>query len=369
MDTSAQRLITAFPAAAPEHSSATEIAVARQEPVFAPILVRTRSTELGQNLDQIHQFEDAIEKYTDWKIVNGPPIPRRGWSLLIARLLTGAIGFVRSCLPWKSKKYYLSIGFLFPVGLRFKTCPYFDLPARFRILWTYDVWPSEEQKILESAESHDIKLIFASSRQGTDRLNEISNGRFECYWLPEAVELQHYRSKPMSERRIDVIQFGRCWRKYHDRIEEFCRNNGIVYRFAKCKGDVLLPKRAEFLEGLADSRISICVPSAITHPERSGDVSTMTWRYVESMASKCLVVGRAPLEMKYLFDYNPVIEIDMSRPGEQLVDLLNDLPRYQELIERNYDYVRRHHQWTNRIETMRQCFADFERRRQLAERD
>lgn len=367
MDTSAHRLIARFPSDVSELTPpVTERSIAADESEFAPILVRTRSSELGQSLDQIHQFEAAIDKYTDWKIVSGPPVARRRWPVRIVRILSAVLRFVRSWLPWKSNKYYLSIGFLWPAGLQFKTFPYFDLPARFRVLWTYDVWGTEEQNVLNAAEAHDIKLIFASSQQGTDRLNEISNGRFDCYWMPEAVELEEYRSKPMSERTIDIVQFGRRWHEYHHGIEEFCRNHGIVYRFARGKGDRVFPTRAEFLDGLADSKISVCVPSAITNPERSGDISTMTWRYVESMASKCLVLGRAPLEMKLLFDYDPVIEIDMSRPGEQLLELLNNMPRYEELIEKNYDYVRRHHQCRNRIERMRQCFADFEKRRRLA---
>ena len=334
----------------------------REKAIFAPILVRTRATGLGQFLDQIHQFEDAIENYTDWKIVNGPPLPRRRWSLVVVSTLTRLLRFFRSRIRRESEKYYLSIGFLFPVGLQFKTFPYFDLPARFRVLWTYDMWDYEVPKLLATAEAHDIKLIFVTSRQATERLNAISNGRYACYWLPEAVAVERYRSKPMSQRRIDVIQFGRRWLEYHHRIERFCFEKGIVYRYQSKAYDPIFPTRADYLDGLADSKISICVPCAITHPERSGDISTMTWRYLESMASKCLVLGRAPLEMKELFDYDPIIEIDLNRPGEQLLELLNDLPRYEELIERNYDYVTRHHQWTNRIAVMRECFADFEKR-------
>jgi hypothetical protein len=222
-------------------------------------------------------------------------------------------------------------------------------------------------KLLSAIKAHDIRLIFLSSRQATERLNAISNGRFACYWVPEGIEVERYRSKPMSQRRIDVLQLGRRWREYHCRIEQFCRANGIVYRYATKPYDLIFPTATDLREGLADSKISICAPGAITYPQRSGDISTMTWRYLESMASKCLVLGRAPLEMKDLFDYNPVVEVDLNRPEEQLLELLNDLPRYEELIERNYDYVRRHHQWTNRIAKMRESFADFDERHLLGE--
>ena len=327
-----------------------------------PTLVRTRSTQLGQFLYQIHQFEDSIEKHTDWKIVNGLPLPRRRLPVLFVSILARLLRFIRSRIDWKSRRHYLSIGFLSPDRLHFKTFPYFDLPARFRLLWAYDIWEKELPDILRSIKTHNIKLVFLSSQQSTARLAEMSNGFCECFWLPEAVDAREYHFKPPAERRIDVLQLGRRWDEYHFRIEPFCRDNAMVYRYEKIKGEIIFPKRADFLAALAETRISICVPSAITHPERSGDISTMTWRYLESMASKCLVLGRAPTELKELFDYDPMIEIDMNRPAKQLRELLHDLPRYQDLIERNYEYVVRHHQWKNRIARMKECLVDFARR-------
>jgi hypothetical protein len=73
------------------------------------------------------------------------------------------------------------------------------------------------------------------------------------------------------------------------------------------------------LFGLANSKISICVPSDITHPERTGNISTITNRYLQSMASKCLILGKLPHDMLHLFDYNHIIEIDEENPVLQIV--------------------------------------------------
>ena len=102
------------------------------------------------------------------------------------------------------------------------------------------------------------------------------------------------------------------------------------------------------MDGLARSRISICVPSNITHPARAGDVETMTIRYLQSMVSKCLVVGYAPKEMIELFGYNPVVEIDMENPADQLLDILNNFVKYTPLIEKNYNSVLKNHTWRQR---------------------
>ena len=85
----------------------------------------------------------------------------------------------------------------------------------------------------------------------------------------------------------------------------------------------------------------------------------MTWRYLQSMAAKCLVVGRAPDEMKQLFNYDPVIEIDMNDPCGQLRHIIDHYADYEALIEKNYQTVRERHQWPNRVELMNQGMADF----------
>ena len=75
----------------------------------------------------------------------------------------------------------------------------------------------------------------------------------------------------------------------------------------------------------------------------------MTWRYLQSMSSKCLILGRMPHEMRLLFDYDPILEIDFTDPAGQLRAILKSFDTYAELIERNYRCVQEHHQWPNRI--------------------
>jgi hypothetical protein len=66
--------------------------------------------------------------------------------------------------------------------------------------------------------------------------------------------------------------------------------------------------------------------------------------------------------MRQSFDYQPIVEIDMSDPCGQLCELLENYQNYLPLIERNYEFVRDHHQWPNRIEMIRAALVDFERR-------
>jgi hypothetical protein len=75
------------------------------------------------------------------------------------------------------------------------------------------------------------------------------------------------------------------------------------------------------------------------------------------MASGCLILGRMPNEMRALFDYEPMIEIDLEQPAAQLAQILSEYERYLPLIERNLEEVRRRHQWTNRLETIERILS------------
>ncbi|MGC3976975.1 MAG: hypothetical protein QM751_01275 [Paludibacteraceae bacterium] len=156
-----------------------------------------------------------------------------------------------------------------------------------------------------------------------------------------------------------MLAIGRKYDEYHNKIKDELAKAGKKYLYEKVKGEIIFPTREEFIGGLADAKISVCVPSNITHPERAGTIETMTIRYLQSMISKCLIVGHAPAEMIQLFGYNPVVEIDYEHPTEQLTDILNNYEKYIPLIEKNYHQVIENHTWENRWKQIKGIFADI----------
>jgi hypothetical protein len=314
-------------------------------------------------LEEIHEFEAAILKYPDWRVVEGlleiPPFKVTARLVWIFGMFVGRM--VRLLpISWNERNY-LSVGYIAPHYLAYKTFPYFLVPSGLRLVWMYDAWENQLQKIATMFRDQKINIAFVSSLQATEHFNSLGMEQFKSYWIPEAITSTNHQCKPFKQRQIDLLQLGRRWDQYHFAIEEYCRENQIRYLYEKVKGEIIFPSRQAFIEGLSDSKISICVPLAITDPARSGRISTMTWRYLQSMASKCLILGRLPDEMKQLFDYNPLIEIEMGRPKEQLREILDHYEDHTELIERNYAFVKKHHQWTNRIEMIKECVQDFRR--------
>jgi hypothetical protein len=135
-----------------------------------------------------------------------------------------------------------------------------------------------------------------------------------------------------------------------------------VHLYEQEKGHIIFPTREALVKGLSDSKISVCFPSSLTHPQRSGDVETVTYRYFESMASGCLLWGKCPQELSDLFGYNPVIEADRRDPYGQLDEILQNSGKYSELVDRNYQRLLEVGTWRVRAAAMLEIInnQDFE---------
>jgi hypothetical protein len=229
-----------------------------------------------------------------------------------------------------------------------KCLPYFLLPGR-KSVYLFDAWPKFYNKIQAFVHDWGVEHAFVSSSQSAARLAERIVG-CQFHWIPEGVTPQNYRQRPTSARDIDVLQFGRRYEQYHQQIVAALEKAGKTYLYEKAPGQIVFPDRPAFIDGLARARVSICFPSNITHPERAGDVSTLTLRYLQSLASKCLVVGSAPDELVRLFGYNPVIQADMGDPAGQLLSILENINDFAELVEQNYRKVVAEHTWKHRWE-------------------
>lgn len=302
------------------------------------VLVRTGfNTHVA--MDLYMEFEQAIIERVGCRTVKGPgPSSSKAVHALLKF-------WPNPKLPFRDTNRYLAVGYQ-PE----KSFPYLNLRAKAKYLWMYDAWESRFAEIERFVRTCGIDILMLSSKQAADHFSSLQLPRFSAHWVPEAVDCSAYRSKPMSERSIDVLQLGRKWEAYHQTIAPGLLKEGRKYVYETRPGKIIFKDRAQFISGLSDSKISICVPSNITHPERSGAISTMTTRYLQSMASRCLVLGELPHDMQYLFEHEPVIKIDKSDPVGQILHILDNVDEFQPLIERNYRAVVNGHTWQHRAD-------------------
>jgi hypothetical protein len=235
------------------------------------------------------------------------------------------------------------------MGPDFQKLQPFNLMASQLDVYMFDAWPPDYfPHIKEHMEKLKIRNIFFSSKQVADIFsnNKIQN----CYWIPEAVDYKKYHFLDYEKKDIDILQFGRRCEWIHENLLNNLNSSSIRYLYSD---DKIFNSDLEFKDGLARAKISLCFPASFTHPEKAGGISTMTTRYLQSMASKCLVVGKMPEEMKELFDYLPVIDLNLNDPFMHLKNILENFNEYIPLIEKNYLSISQKHTWVNRWESIK----------------
>jgi hypothetical protein len=79
----------------------------------------------------------------------------------------------------------------------------------------------------------------------------------------------------------------------------------------------------------------------------------MTLRYLEGMASGCLLLGHAPAELLELAGFNPVVEVDWDAPDRQVRQILKNPGHWQPHVDRALKAVRAMGDWSVRVCTLR----------------
>ena len=243
------------------------------------------------------------------------------------------------------------------MGPQFEKCALeFLRPGVDKNAYIFDAWPGEYQKIEEFVAAFGIRNLFVSSRQSARDLSRTTRSRCTFHWVPEGLDAQPFIEGPTLPKEIDVLQFGRRWDWYHSKIVGPLAEAGYRHLYERSKSQLVFPDRTAFVEGLRRSRVSVCVPSNVTHPARAGDNSTMTQRYLQSMAARTLIVGLLPDDMEEVFGYPPIVPIEKSDPVGQLFEILANYDRYLPLIERNFEAVQQQ-SWVDRWQTILQRMA------------
>jgi hypothetical protein len=303
------------------------------------------------SIDNVSEIENAILRDPDVSRVDGDALVLESLRNICYRLdqfpRISNVAF-RAMGTISSGRHYMAI----LRGLQYrKLLPLYGLRGR-KSVWVDDFWPDTHDALVRLVDRFDIENIFVHSKEVVENLRTIAP-KLKSFWIPEGTEAEKYKFLPLESKSIDVLGFGRRYDKYHDCIVDALSAANKTYLYEKEKGEVVFPDTQSFLDGIARAKISICVPLTETNPARAGGISTMTMRYLQSILSKCLIVGKKPREMLTLFDYDPLIEIDWSDPAGQLLWILEHYEDYLPLIERNYQTVRAFHTWEHRWRNMK----------------
>ncbi len=301
-----------------------------------PVVVKLIETEysFGMNVADAEELRRAL--------LNSPGVESAYCGRTRARLLAGLLKLRSRLLPRNKrtapgKVTYFSV---LMAGVGLSRSPQF-LFAKNRAVYLFDCWPEHRESIRRYLSEAGVQNVIINSHRFVSEIESMGLN-LRAHYVPEAVDTEAYSVLPFERKDIDVIEFGRKHPDYHRKICESLELNDRRHQYE------VLDTRDAFVESLARSRVSICFPRTMTTPGLDPKFEFCTMRYLQSIASNCLVVGKAPADLIKLFGYNPVIEADLENPEEQMESILDNFDTYREFIERNRKTLCDNHTWKHR---------------------
>lgn len=218
--------------------------------------------------------------------------------------------------------------FVEPVSIKFDTFPYYTTHEVIPFIW--DCWPCYYDKMEAWFNRHKTRTAIFTSRMEMEEMQKRCP-QVKMLWCPEAVDASNYKiGKPLKERNINLLEFGRS-------NELVLGKMSIDNHVCTCMDGKFIYSNEELYEAMADAKAAICMPKSMTHPDIAQGVETLTQRYWEAMLSQMVIVGHAPKELTDICGYNPVLELpeDKEKINTFILDILNHIEVYQELVDRN----------------------------------
>lgn len=215
--------------------------------------------------------------------------------------------------------------------------------------YCWDVWEPHWETWVRRLRPLRPPAVFVTAAQSARFLSErLPHSR--VIHAPEATRMSGYSpGRPLAARTIGVLELGRRYQVWHEAVREAVSRAERPHLYSRWSSQLVFPDEVALRSGLSDTIVSVCFPSSLTHPRRAGRVETMTHRYLESIASGCLVIGHAPPELVELMGFNPVIEADWSAPADQVLGILAEPDRWQDTADTALRRLREVGDWSVRV--------------------
>ena len=289
-----------------------------------------------------HGINFKMQVYDEWGKLGGSTMPcHYPWRVF------HKFAFNYELPTFHKNEEIAQLRFVEPVSLSFDTFPDY---ARYEIIpLVWDCWPMYFEKTCHWFIKHDVKTAIFTSSQTADRMR----ARFpqmSILTITEGIDTSKYNEgKPLKERSIDLLEFGRRNKKVFD----VNLPPNYTHLYSK-NGEHLFMTEQDLVNGLADSKITVCYPRCDTQPEKAGDIETLTQRYWEAMLSRIVIVGRAPKELVDLIGYNPVIEIQREQQTEKIVEILSHIEDFQCHVDKNRETALKTGDWNPRAKMIKE---------------
>lgn len=249
----------------------------------------------------------------------------------------------RITLPsvFKNKKE-ARLRFVSGYSIQFDTFPDYAFYEVIPLIW--DCWPKQVENVAAFFRKHQVKTAIFTSSQTADVFRRLFP-QMNIQTITEGIKIDLYSpGNVLSDRKIDILEIGRKDGNFFKSPLPEGINHIKTGNFART-----FQSDEEFRAALADTKVTVTVPRCDVDKKTAGNIETLTQRYWECMLSRIVMVGRAPKELINLIGYNPVIDWDGNDASPLVSDILENIGKYQDLVNRNYETAKKMASWEMRM--------------------
>lgn len=227
-------------------------------------------------------------------------------------------------------------------SIQFDTFPDYAFYEVIPVIW--DCWPKQVESVAAFFRKHQVKTAIFTSYQTADVFRDLFP-QMNVLTITEGIKIDLYSpGNVLSDRKIDILEIGRKDGNFFKTPLPEGINHVKTGNFART-----FQSDEEFRAALADTKVTVTVPRCDVNPETAGNIETLTQRYWECMLSRIVMVGRAPKELIDLIGYNPVIDWDGNDASPLVSDILGNIGKYQDLVNRNNETAKKMASWEMRM--------------------
>lgn len=223
------------------------------------------------------------------------------------------------------------------------------------VLYCFDTWESLYQNWDEAFREIQPRAIFFAYKKARDFFSKKYR---DCFFLPQSADNRIFYPRKIKKQRL-FMQMGRRNECIHNMILGYLEEHGIDdspdnYIYEREKGKVIFPDIQELATEICKSMFFVAAPQSLENRNLTGNISEVTARFYEAMACKTLIIGFKPDTYDELFPEDSMVELrpDGSDFAQKIDYFLEHPGEYENIVNRNYEYLMKHHTWGNRYETM-----------------
>ena len=218
-------------------------------------------------------------------------------------------------------------------------------------IFCYDVWEPEFDGWQKVFDEINPDYIFFGFKKSYEHFKELG---YNAYWVPLSGDFEVF--KPYNEEKTRLfMQMGRRNDPLHEKILSYLKKHNLEdnrdnYVYRKDKGEQIYDDINELAREISRTKYFVSVPKMYENFKRTGNIADTICRYYEGMACKTMLIGMKPETFDELFPFKAMISFNDNEDFDEQIEYYEThRDEYDEIVNRNYEYIMKHHSWANRV--------------------